>query len=503
MKKPLAPGLYYFANHSHINAPQMTGSSLTLTWKQIEPSKGQFDWGRIDNWVSIEKANSHKWVWRMDVHQNRGVVSWPGWAPAHALRMADGNQLLVPAYEAETWQQNMVDAIMAVGARYDSDPDLTMVQIALGLYGETHPERNDTEGNLSSQLYDSGLLTPCQWIDYCKRIIDAYVAAFPMTELVIMNAPAWPYPCRDTESPYSQSWPRKEVQNHAIAKGVGAQNNSLDEWDASWYTAIVDGSNGPYEVTGSVGPFMDADLMYAGERGSWLRPFPVQWQPQDYQTWWSYLNALDKGMRIIFPPQWPGRVWDDTHYVDYPSGVFNYVGPCDDLLAWMNQFALDVLAGKTKFWAAFDAPHNPPAYWHDTAQHHDHYQGVKRLTNMASEWDAAGAKPPFYESKYMRRLDGPVEFEIEPGRYEVTVAHRGALEILDRQYTPSDDWVWHRFTADVPSVFAVAGTGHLHCMIFERVGDPPPPPPPPDKQTYGPFNLFGKRITIIIEGQRR
>ena len=470
-KKPITPGLYWFHNHTNSDGGQYhTGSQLTLTWRQAEPARGHIDYSRIDTWVNTEKAHGKKWVLRIDVHQNRGAVSIPSWVGRLTLPLFDGRLVEVPDYWNPQFQNGLIDFVTRLGAAYDSDPDLVLVQIGLGLYGETHPERNDTEGNLSSILHDEGHLLPCEWIDYCKRIIDAYVYAFPRTELVIMNAPTWPYPCRDTEPPYSQSWARRVVQGHAISQGVGAQNNSLDEWDANWYTCDVEGTNGWYTVDGAVSPFMDAGLMYAFERGSWLRPYSVFWHADDFQTWWSYLNALDKGAQIISPPNWAGKVWDVDHYSYYPSGVWKYNGPYAAELEWMNDFVIRAMRGEVLFWAAFDAPHNPSAYWYCTAQHSDHERGIHRLTDMASAWDAGNAKPPFYESKYMRVLNGPVTFETEPGQYMLTVVYRGTMKILGLQLPASSDWAWVTFDQpiDVPAQFTVSGTGHLHALIFKR-----------------------------------
>lgn len=466
-RKPVTPGLYWFGNHSNIDAgAQQTGSSLVLTWRQAEPVRGQIDYARIDAWANVERAHGHQWILRIDVHQNRGAISLPAYVPRLTLTLSDGRKTEAPDYRNPVFQASLVDFIRRLGAMYDADPDLTMVQIGLGLYGEAHPERNDTEGQLASQLYDGKLLTACEWIAYQKTIIDAYVEAFPTTQLVIMNAPTYPYPCRETVPPYSQTWARPAIDAYAISRGVGAQNNSLDEWDANWFTCVVTGTTGPYTVDGAVGPYVDAGLMIAGERGSWLRPFPVGWQSSDYLTWWSYLNGISKGMKVIFPPQYAGKVLAlaGGHYIDYPTGVWDYDGPYADDLRWMNDFALRSLRGELRWWAAFDAPAGE--YWGCTAQHTDHEYGVRRLTPMRSAWDQANARPPFYESKYMRVLDGPVTFATEPGRYRVTVWWRGAVTILGRTLV-SADWKRETFTADVPAEFTVDGSGNLHAIILE------------------------------------
>jgi len=505
LKKTITPGLYWFHNHQNKDGGrQHTGSQLTLTWSQIQPYAERFDWSRIDNWLSIERQLDHKWVLRIDVHQNRGARSLPGWAPALQLKLKNGHATTVPNYANATLHHHMVKMIQALGQRYDTDQDLVLVQIALGLYGETHPERDDSEGNLASELYNSKALTACQWITYCKTIINAYAEAFPNTELVIMNAPTFNYPCRGGPPFFTQTWPRPEIDDFALAAGVGAQNNSLDEWDANWFTCEVVGKNGKYTIRGSVGPFVEAGRLLAFERGSWLRPYPLSWSTNDFQTWWSYLNGLSKGARIIFPPNWPGKVLVEQAWMEYPAGVWLYpeAAPYAQELSWMNDFALKALRGELWFWAAFDAPKGQ--YWYDTAQHTDHELGIHCLTPMASEWEPAHAKPPFYESKYMRKLSGPCTFQTTPGRYNVTLWFKGHVSAFGKDLT-FYDWHSKTFEESVPAEFTVSGNGYLHAIILEPAGSQPPQPPEPptppepEKETYTITLKDGRRLTITIE----
>ncbi len=500
-KKPITPGLYFFHNGSNVDGgAQMTGSNLTLTWAQLEPYKNKPDYARIDTWVGIERARGHKWVLRIDVHQNRGARSLPGWAPKLSLALDNGAKVDVPNYAHPALASNLAEFVELIGARYDADPDLVLVQIGLGLYGETHPERNDEQGQLASQI--ALQLSGCQWIDYCKRVIDAYVTAFPTTELVIMNAPAFPFGCRATTTPFATSYPREVIDSYALSIGVGAQNNSLDMWDAGWYTAVVQGSQGAKTVHGSVGPFQERGRMLAMERGSWLAPFPtmVDQGHAGSMTWWSYLNALSKGARAIFPPNWPGAVWHNGVKVDYKSGVWNYNGAYATELRWMNQVAIDVMADKTLLWAAFNAP-DTGAYYYATAQHTNHERGIAldaRYT-MKSEWDDAGAKPPFYESMFMRRVAGDVVFYTTAGRYQVMCWHRGTVRLLGREFRATG-WTRQAFVADVPSTFGLSGDGHLHAIILEPAGvtPPPPPPPPEEPETFAFTTKAGQRITVTV-----
>jgi len=503
-KKQITPGLYFFQNNDHVDDEQLIGSLLAITWAKLEPYQNKPDYPFVDQWVGVERAHGSKWVLRIDVHQNRGARSLPGWAPRLSLTMNNGTKVDVPDYKSPALLSNLSSLIKLIGARYDSDPNLVLVQIAVGLYGETHPERDDAEGGLNTQLA-AGLLTGCQWITWCKGVIDAYVDAFPTTELVIMNAPAYSVGCRlGADHQFATVYPRGEIDDYALAHGVGAQNNSLDEWDAGWFTATVDGSQGPKVVRGSVGPFVEAGRMLAMERGSWLAPFPVMLDPMaGSQTWWAYLNALSKGVKIIFPPNWSGRTWSPVtrSYTDYPAGVWGYKGPWSGELKWMNDFALRTMRGEVKSWFAFDAPKGD--YYYDTAQHKDHEIGIRRTSGMTSSLGRDGeVQQPFCEDKYRRILAGPVKFATTPGRYRPTLWYRGSIHAFGKELT-SADWTRDQFVfdVDVASEFIVDGSGYLHGIILDPIGvtpPPPPPPPPVETETFTFTMKTGQKITITV-----
>jgi len=125
-----------------------------------------------------------------------------------------------------------------------------------------------------------------------------------------------------------------------------------------------------------------------------------------------------------------------------------------------------VLDGNVYLWVAFSTPPDTP--WRQTSQTWDHSAGIWRLDAMEADWDTANAKPPWYESKYMRRLDGSVRFAVDhPGRYAVTVHYRGVVDVLG-QHLSSIDWTRKTFEAEVPAEFTVAGDGWLHAIILEK-----------------------------------
>ena len=334
------------------------------------------------------------------------------------------------------------------------------MQISLGLYGEMHPERNDEFGNLKDWYYGTDptygrRLPPCDWIRFVTETVSSYADAFPRTHLVIMQSPSYGYKCDvwSSEPPYHQEfWERPTIEEFCLERGVGFQNNSLDEWDANWFTCDATGTTGPYMVHGSVQNMVDRwrEIPVVFERGSWLAPFNKFMDPGYFQTWWSYLNALDKHADVIFPPNWPGEIWADGRLQRYPAGVWRYDAlapgiPYAEELRWMNQFAIDHL-GKDEsttpsVWTVlFDTPTG-----NCTAQHRDHQFFLYRLEQQNGlPIPNAGTvfmqnvyvRSPYYEGKYTRRtdqsanqylmyfdIDDDYHFGASPtqGRWEVTL----------------------------------------------------------------------------------
>ena len=441
-KKKIVPGLYAFENWDHLKGyytdPQLTGSQLEILWSQVNgQGEGVYDWSVIDNWVAQEKAHGNKWILRVLLYQNRGAYGIPTWVenrmtpPYWVFQNSSFPQgIKVPNYRDPQLWKAVRRFAKDLAARYDNDPDLVLVQIALGLYGEMHPERNDNMGNIKDWYYQNDptygrRLSGCDWIRFVTETVAAYADAFQQTPLVIMQAPSYGYKCDLWYStpPYREElWERPTIETYCLQRGVGLQNNSLDEWDANWFTCQVLGSSGPYTVYGAVQNMVDhwQEIPVAFERGSWLAPFHKFFNKDYFQTWWSYLNALDKHADIIFPPNWPGEVWANGRLYKFPAGVWRYDALEPDIpyaaeLRWMNQFALDHLgkdvSNTPDVWTVmFDTPTD-----NCTAQHRDHQfflyrmeygRDGTRIPNARTVFvQDVYAVPPFYEGKYTRRTD--------------------------------------------------------------------------------------------------
>ncbi|MBC7237939.1 MAG: hypothetical protein H5T69_19015, partial [Chloroflexi bacterium] len=95
---------------------------------------------------------------------------------------------VLPMYDNPTWQEAYFDAVRAMGARYNSDPQITSVVINTGLDGETQAIK-DFYCNWQ-YLFDTQLPGGVRYHfgKYLLKTMDVYRAAFPDKAIFINNA---------------------------------------------------------------------------------------------------------------------------------------------------------------------------------------------------------------------------------------------------------------------------------------------------------------------------
>jgi len=153
-----------------VSNPAIAGMTSYVTWNDIEPTKGQFDWSRIDSDIAIAAAAGKKIT--IGVFTGRNAI--PPWAAGDGVRLwtnSAGTTLVHPADRrfVDLWRERAA----FLGARYDDNPAVVQVTIcgAAGtLCGPRYPQ-------VPSDLAYADLVR--NWSD----IIDAYVGAFPRTYL--------------------------------------------------------------------------------------------------------------------------------------------------------------------------------------------------------------------------------------------------------------------------------------------------------------------------------
>jgi hypothetical protein len=189
---------------------EMDGVVLQLAWSQLCPQRNRCDFSIVDETLRFWGQRGKKVVLGISPAgppvktirdgQPKLMSETPDWAlsavatyeaQSHPIGRIDGGDPVTarfPEYWDERFAPLLIELVQALGRRYDGNPTLSYVRISTGLVGEdeptpfgTHPERAP------------GYTFP-KWLDYSRRIVDAYRAAFPhsMLEFDISFLP-WGY----------------------------------------------------------------------------------------------------------------------------------------------------------------------------------------------------------------------------------------------------------------------------------------------------------------------
>jgi hypothetical protein len=152
---------------------------LRWGWKEVEPKPGQIDQAMLDRVLRETRESGQKLAFRvMCCSTSLGQPYHPAW-----LKDVGGRELqadyhghgpfLIPDLDHAVVLQRHLDFIKRLGQQYDGHPDIDHVDIgSVGWWGEWH----------QSSSKSSKLPT----LENRKRIIDAYLAAFKKTPLLML-----------------------------------------------------------------------------------------------------------------------------------------------------------------------------------------------------------------------------------------------------------------------------------------------------------------------------
>ena len=204
----------------------------TFAWKDLEPAKGVYDWNGLEkNWGNVA-ATGRRVGFRIAaaIPGDVGHIDIPQWLVDDSVRMRpyeiDNAHGLAPDWDDPKFLQAHHKFIMALGARYDSDPRVAWIDIgSYGFWGEWHVYLNDSLAATQATK---------------QAILEDYFAAFPTKRKVI---------------PFDDDFATEYVTNH----GGGIRNDCLgtqesNDWyqeslnridptlnDRVWKTAIITG----------------------------------------------------------------------------------------------------------------------------------------------------------------------------------------------------------------------------------------------------------------------
>lgn len=153
--------------------PASTVAYFRVLWRDFEPEQGVYDYGFIDRILRRAEAKGQTVMFRLMPHSTCARDDVPDWLRdiIDCPIRPDGARFKDSPRDPQ-FIYLFCEAVKALGARFDSDKTLDIVDIStVGAWGEGHQR----------DLYDHSLL---------EYMIDTYTSAFPTTQLLCqMSSP--------------------------------------------------------------------------------------------------------------------------------------------------------------------------------------------------------------------------------------------------------------------------------------------------------------------------
>ena len=173
---------FHWASAKDKNLPAWIPSTVQYIrwgWREMEPSPGALNTDLIDRKLSESRASGQKLAFRVMCCSPYDKRTYhPGWLAEAGGKVyeADHNgkgPFPIPDMGDPATLAAHLDFIRRLGARYDGHPDLDHVDLgSMGWWGEWHLSGSKTARWPSQEA--------------CRRVVDAYLAAFKKTPLVML-----------------------------------------------------------------------------------------------------------------------------------------------------------------------------------------------------------------------------------------------------------------------------------------------------------------------------
>jgi hypothetical protein len=188
---------------------------VTFPWKELEPSRGVFDWAKLERYWGNVTVNERRVGFRIAaaVPGAIGHIDIPQWLVDMGVRMRayeiDNAYGLAPDWDDPNFLQAHHELVLALGARYDSDPRVAWIDIgSYGFWGEWHVYLNDSLAATQASK---------------QSILEDYFTAFPTKRKVIA---------------FDDDFATKYVNDH----GGGIRNDCLGTQESNdWYLESLHG----------------------------------------------------------------------------------------------------------------------------------------------------------------------------------------------------------------------------------------------------------------------
>lgn len=152
-------------------------------WREIEPNPGQVDFAKFDELLAHARRAGQKLAFRVMCTGSGEYMDCPKWLQDQGCAGVEfssgGRKHWVPDFADSLFQQAHFSLIRELGRRYDTHPDLDLVDIgSVGLWGEWHMS--------GTTRVDNGRPVEMPPVAVRLAIIDEWCHAFPRTPKVIL-----------------------------------------------------------------------------------------------------------------------------------------------------------------------------------------------------------------------------------------------------------------------------------------------------------------------------
>ena len=211
-------------------------------WGMLEPEKGEIDYDFLDGVLEETRQAGQKLAFRaMCCSSYPHRPYHPDWlrdigGKVVVTRYGDGPELEVPELDDPPVLAAHLDFIKRLGSRYDGHPEIDHVDLgSVGWWGEWHMSRSTN--------------APMPTFEAQKRIVDAYLAAFQKTPLVMLiggdemfkyavdNGAGWRADCLGDMGGFSKSWCHMRMaypQRLPEADAIDAWKTAPVAWETCW-----------------------------------------------------------------------------------------------------------------------------------------------------------------------------------------------------------------------------------------------------------------------------
>ena len=211
-------------------------------WGTLEPDRGKIDYGFLDGVLKETREAGQTLAFRvMCCSTSPRRPYHPAWlrdvrGPVVTTRYGSGAQLEVPVLDEPVVLEAHLDFIKRLGARYDGHPDIDHVDLgSVGWWGEWHMSRSSN--------------APMPTAETQKKIVDAYLAAFKRTPLLMLigggsmlkyateHGTGWRADCLGDMGGFSKTWCHMKMaypQRLPEAAAMDVWKTAPVAWETCW-----------------------------------------------------------------------------------------------------------------------------------------------------------------------------------------------------------------------------------------------------------------------------